>query len=452
MYQGTEYFNATPGALKTVVVEEFPEVLMSTRAYQQSGIINNNGDLVREGGIRYADPEILQMFFFPLISGDPNTALKEAFSLLLTEEMAQKYFGSEDPMSKVLNISDHDYQITGILANIPKNSHFTFDFLTSFNTLFSIRSSGRAGVERWGSNSIWNTFILAQKNIDYKELETKITGLLKKYEGQDSEHQFRLQPLTSIHLHSRVNFDASNVSDIRYIYLFSAIAFLILLLACLNYMNLSTARSVKRAKEVGVRKVVGANKSNLIYQFLRESLLYTIISFVLALILVCSLLPAFGQFVERDLSVNFLYNWKVIIKFIGILFFLSLVSGSYPAIFLSSIQPVRILRSSTKSTSNRSSAFRNSLVVIQFIISIALISCSLTIYSQLKYISNKNIGLPLAYYAMNRWLENFAYRFDLSINVFVISILTTLLIALVTVGYHSIKAALSNPVDCLTYE
>lgn len=391
-YQGTEWFNATPGALKPTVTQEIPEVLMSTRARNRSGIIRHQNSIGRETDIRFADPEFLQMFTFPLISGDPATALIEPFSLLLTEEMVEKYFGLEDPIGEILNIDDRDYTITGVLKSIPENSHFTFDFIASFNTLYSIRSSGREGIEIWGSNNIWNTYILTEKNTNKDVLEAKLRNISKKYKDEDSEHQFRLQPLTSIHLHSNLNFDAPNVSDVRTVYLFSAIGFLVMLIACLNYVNLSTSRSLKRAKEIGIRKVVGAYKINLIKQFFSESLVFVVIAMMLSVFLLTILLPPFGVFINRNLTFNMLFEPSMLLGLVALTFLVGLVSGGYPAFCLSAIKPSVIFRGMKKTTSHQHFDLRNILVVLQFIISIALTICALVVYSQLNFIMKKNIG------------------------------------------------------------
>ena len=392
-YQGTEWFNATPGALKVAVTEEFPEVLKSTRARNRSGIINYKGNVFRETNIRYTDPEFLEMFSFPLIYGERESALKEPFSLLLTEEMSTKYFGDNNPVGKVLNIDNRDYTINGVLKNIPKNSHFTFDFVASFNTLYAVENGRRSAIETWNrGNNVWNTYILTKKDINVRELEEKITGLLKKYRERITEDKFHLQPLTGIHLYSKTNFDAPNISDIRYIYLFSAIAFLIMIIACVNYMNLSTARSVKRAKEIGVRKVVGAYRINLIKQFYGESILFMLIALIISIIIVYLLTPGFSSFIERDLDFYMILNGRMLLGLIVILIFVGLFSGSYPALLLSSFKPIDIIRGILKSGSSRSSRFRNILVLIQFIISVILIVCSMIIFYQLEYIRTANIG------------------------------------------------------------
>ncbi|MCP4727553.1 MAG: ABC transporter permease, partial [bacterium] len=299
-------------------------------------------------------------------------------------------------MGKILKIDDEDYKITGLMYDVPKNSHFTFNFLISFETLY-VLWGGRERVERWNSNNTWGMYIYVQENTNIEELENKLTELRLKNlpddtHGHSINSTFRLQLLTDIHLHSRVNFDEANISDIRYIYLFSAIAFLIMLIACLNYMNLSTARSIKRAKEVGIRKVVGAFRINLIKQFFGESVLFVLIALVLSICFVYLILPFFGSFIERELEFNMLNNIWMYLGISGSLIFVGIISGSYPALFLSSFKPVNIIRGIIRSGSKKSLGFRNTLVIIQFMISVMLIVCSLVVYSQLEYIRNKNLG------------------------------------------------------------
>ncbi len=389
-YQGTEWFNATPGALKSIVTEEVPEVLKAARVPNRGGIIKIDSNLYTEYNIYYADPEFLEMFTFPLISGSPETALIEPYTILLTEDMKKKYFGNENPIGKFLNINNKEYTITGILKNVPKNSHFTFDFLASMATQYSLDRI--ENLEGWRSNDIWNTYLLIQKGSNIIEVENKVTALLKKYKDERNEGMFKLQPLKSIHLHSNVNFDVANVGDIKHVYIFSSIAFLIILIACLNYMNLSTARSVKRAKEVGVRKVVGAYRISIMKQFFSESTLFVLIAFLLAIVLVYLLEPAFGELVGRDLNFSLFSSGGMIIGLISLALVVGLISGSYPAVILSAFKPINVIRGALKSGQSKSSGFRNTLVVMQFTISVILIVCSLIIYNQLDYVQTKNLG------------------------------------------------------------
>ncbi len=395
MYRGTEWFNATPGALKPIVNDAIPEVLRSSRAKQESGIIIHDENIYRESDIRYVDSEFLEMFTYPLIIGDPQTALIEPFSLILTASMAEKYFHDADPMGKILKIGSRDFKITGVMKDVPENSHFTFDFLASFNSLYTTWG-GREHVERWNSNNTWGMYILVSNGIDRYDLEKKLSELRKNHIETDSDYKdesiFKLQKLTEIHLHSRLNFDEANISDIRYIYLFSAIAFLIMMIACLNYMNLATARSVKRSKEVGIRKVVGAFRINLIKQFFGESILFVLFSLVISICTVYAVIPVFSSFIDRGIDFSMLNSPNMYLGILGTLVFVGIVSGSYPALYLSAFKPINIVRGIIKNGAGRSIGFRNSLVVIQFMISVILIVCSLVVYSQLEYIRKKNLG------------------------------------------------------------
>ncbi len=408
--RGTEWKNSVPGALQASVPEEFSEIMMATRVKKWERIIKQDGNLFTESDFRYVNPEFLDIFSFPLIAGDPKTALIEPFSLLITEDMVKKYFGKENPLNKVLNVDGRDYKITGVLKNIPKNSHFTFDFAASFCTIRALVNSPK-WLDGWGGASTWEVYILTKQNIDIKELDSKLTDLLKRNTDTDNENKLRLQPLTSIHLHSKVNFDAPNISDIKYIYLLSVIAVLILLTACFNYMNLSTARSIKRAREVGIRKVVGACRNNLIGQFFGESTLFVIFALIISLIFTYLLIPGFSSFVDLDLNIKMLISGWIITGILGISLFAGLVSGSYPALLLSSFNPVNILKGSFISKSGKSSNFRNILIVFQFTISVVLIICALTTYRQMEFIRTSNLGFQKEHiiysYAPKTLVKNF---------------------------------------------
>ena len=393
IYMGIDWYNSVPGALKATVPEEFDEVLMATRATRRDRTIKQNDNLFIESDFRYVDQEFLDIFSFPLIAGNPKTALSEPFSLVLTEEMAKKYFGNINPMDKVLNINDRDYKITGVLKNIPKNSHFTFNFIAPFKTLYAFKSASQLSpYEGWRTTSPWCMYILTKKKVDIKELEKKVSGLLGKYRKVNKRNKLGLQPLTSIHLHSKVNLDEQNISDIRYIYLLSMIAFLIIVIACMNYMNLSTARSVKRAKEVGVRKVVGAHRKNLIVQFFGESTLFVLFALIVSIILTYMLIPGFSNFTDRDLNLTLLSSGWMIPGIFGIILFVGLISGSYPALLLSSFKPVHILRGIFISKSGGSSKLRIILVVFQFTTTVVLIICALTTSKQMEYIRTSDLG------------------------------------------------------------
>jgi putative ABC transport system permease protein len=395
---GSLGWNATPGLLKSTLLEECPEVENAARLCLWRGIINLRGLFSSgkvsdfETAIYMVDPEFLEIFSFPLVKGDPKTALNDPFSILLTREMAEKYFGSEDPIGKVLNADKtYDYKITGVFENIPANSHVHFDFLISFSTIYSFPEGKEGRVEAWGNHN-YITYLQLAKDADPKKVQARMSDIIKSY-SERYANRFFLDPVTRIHLHSHINLDLEANSDIRIIYLMSAIAFFILLIACFNYMNLSTARSALRCKEVGIRKVVGANRRHLIHQFIGESLFLAVIALGFALLLVKLLLPAFSRFMDRDLHLSmFFMNTALILLISGITLTVGFAAGSYPALFLSGFRPADVLRRALPSDSRKPYRIRNVLVVFQFTISIGLIICTFIIHSQLNYIKKKDLG------------------------------------------------------------
>ena len=274
----------------------------------------------------------------------------------ITRSTAEKYFGMAAPMGKVLNYNNQmDMKITGVMEDVPHNSHFSVDFLCSFQTVedfFGLENL----MNNWGSNN-YSTYLLLPEGYDYMDLQAQLGGFLNKHLQPGSNgrkpaeyNQLTLWPITSIHLHSHLDSEIEANGDIAYVYTFTAIAFLFLVIACINFMNLSTARSVKRGKEVGLRKVMGAYRSMLIRQFLVESLLFAVISLVLALAMVSTLLPWFNNFVQKDLSLSIANNLYYYYLLAGITLFVGLAAGSYPALFLSRFRPANILKAKTRET------------------------------------------------------------------------------------------------------
>ena len=415
VYMGNDWFNVGPGGLKSTLMEEYPEVIYSTRAKREGGYIYHNNNIFEERSIFFVDPEFFKIFSFPLISGDPETAVKEPFSMLITQRIAKKYFGNEDPVGKIINVDkEYYFEVRGVLDNCPENSHFTFDILASFNSLYTAYG-GKDRIETWNrGNDSWNTYIQLPENFNPKDLESKFPAMVKKYRGEDSKHEFHLQPLTSIHLHSNINFEIEANGDIRYIYIFSAIAFFIMLIACLNYMNLATARAASRFKEIGVRKVIGAGRRHLIRQFLGESMIFTTAALLTSLILVSLLLPSFGSFINRNLEYNIFSDIPILIYLVCIALCVGSVSGSYPALYMSALKPANVIKGSLSKgiAGKRSSAFRNSLVVVQFVISIVMIVCTLTVYRQLNFIKNSKLG-----FIKNHIVTSYLYDINLRENL-----------------------------------
>jgi len=379
-------FSGVPPILKN----EFSEVMNFVRFDPRLNVLISSGDKkFYEERLFYADASVFEVFTFPLVKGDPETALKEPYSIVLTEKMAEKYFGGEDSMGRTLTIdNEHDYKITGILRKISRNSHIKFDFLASMATL-------EAQEPRYGKMWAWNcySYLLLPEDYSYLDLVKKLPDFIRRHRGEKAaqSYTFSLQPLTSIHLHSHLAYEIEANGDIRYVYIFSAIAFFILLIACINFMNLSTARSANRAKEVGVRKVLGADRIRLAKQFLGESLFLSLMALPIAVALVELFLPAFNVMTGKELRIDYFGNSVVFIGLIGILLFVGIVSGSYPAFFLSTFRPSEVLKGKLRAGS-RSSLFRKVLVVVQFTISIVLIAGTIIIYNQLDFIRNKKLG------------------------------------------------------------
>jgi len=295
----------------------------------------NDKIFYEEGGI-YADSSFFTVFSFPLIQGDPHTALGPAYSIVLTQDMARKYFGDENPMGKHLNLNNsHDYTVTGVMKNVPGNSHLKFDFLCSFETYYAIRNGK---LEEWNNFNNY-TYLLLKKNVDPARFAENFPAFtdhyladLKKMLGNNLN--FFLQPMTDIHLHSNMGYEMAGNSDISYIYIFSSIAFFILLIACINFMNLATARSANRAKEVGMRKVLGADRKSLVKQFLSESMLYSIVSLIIAVALVWAAMPVFSNLAGNKIAFHLNEMSWLIPAFIGFILLSGILAGSYPALSL----------------------------------------------------------------------------------------------------------------------
>lgn len=375
----------TQGPLGPSLKKDFPDIINATRITGRRFRLTYN-DRSFDEVLGMADSSIFEMFTFPLIKGNPATALADPNSIVLTEEMAEKYFGEENPIGKTIQAdNEYDFLVSGVLKKIPDNSHLQFDFIIPF--IFGRELNYT--VDRW-SNSQFRTYVQIQKGIPPQEVIQKISGYLYEKPTIEKDARLNLQPLTRIHLHSHYEFDSAH-GDITYVALFSLVAFFILFIACSNFMNLATARSGNRAKEVGMRKVAGAHRSSIIKQFFGESILLAFIALFFSLIIVKLLLPAFNNLAAKELSLNISGNLLDILILFGIALLTGIISGSYPAIFLSSFQPVKVLKGSLRS-GQQGSVFRKILVVTQFSLTILLIICTGIVYNQLNYLRNKKLG------------------------------------------------------------
>jgi putative ABC transport system permease protein len=385
-----DHFAQTQAPLAPALLNEFPEVLNAVRfARRSEELIASKEKYFWEKGLMLADPSIFEVFTFPLIKGDSKTALNDPNSIVITQRMAQKYFSDEDPIGKILKIGDEgvkDYKVTGILKNIPSNSQLQFDFLISFEN-----QKGNIGWGQWN----YSTYIQLPPNYPAHELEKRLPDLVGKYMGEETRagSTLHLQPLIRIHLHSNLRDDLPTNRDLSHLYIFSGIALLIMMLACINFVNLVTARSTVREKEVGLRKVVGANRLQLILQFLGEAILLSFFSFLLSFVFVEILLPVFNTISGKEMAFHLIHDFPFMITLIGLMFIVGILSGSYPAFVISRFQPVSILRKGFgEKTSVHPSTSRKFLVVAQFAISIMFLFSTALMHQQLRYIRNKNLG------------------------------------------------------------
>jgi len=394
----------SPPAFGPAVEAEYPEIINSVRLNNgTTSLIISYNDKKFRGELQAADPSILEMFTFPLVKGDPATALSEPHSIVMTEKMAEKYFGEEEPIGKILKIeNDYDFKVTGILKNIPLNSTIRFDFLIPLQFLEEIWQN-KNYTKTW-RNFSFQTYIQLQKGIPYKTVDEKLADRLKR-EGEENVDVF-IQPFSRLHLYW-LDMGGGRIQLIR---LFGLIASFVLFIACINFMNLSTARSGNRAKEIGMRKVAGAHRKDVIKQFYGESVLLSLLSFLFALLIVILIVPSFNNLVHKELTLNLENNPVLIFALFIIAIITGIIAGSYPALYMSSFQPVSIIKGATTSGSkSRGAGIRKTLVVVQFTISIVLIIGAIVVYRQLEFMRNKNLGFDkehLVYIPVNGELVN----------------------------------------------
>ena len=355
-------------------------------------VFERGAKIFEEKAVFYADSTLLQVFSFPLINGDAETALTRPDAVLITEDMAKKYFGNEDALGKILKRDNKDnVVVTGVLKNIPANSHLQFDFIMPMSAI--AHTDWRLRDNVWASYDFYD-YIQLDEN--FKATSAALAALTRQANKIVAEHikentpNITLQPLADIHLRSDYHSSLPGQGNIQYVNTFFLVALFILVIACINFMNLATARSARRAKEVGLRKVVGAGRTELIGQFLGESLFISFIALLIAVSIVYLLLPAFSTLAGKQLSIQ-LVDGKLIALLLGIALFTGLISGSYPALYLSGFKPVQVLKGNMKMKGGNLN-LRNGLVVVQFVVSIVLLSGTAVVYRQLNYIRNRDIG------------------------------------------------------------
>ena len=370
----------------------------SVRLLPSGGSLISYEDIhLEQEGVFFAEPTLFDIFSFEVVKGDKSTMLTEPNSIIISESFANIYFKGIDPIGKTMRYDDMlDVKVTGVTKDVPRNSHFHFDCLISFITVENF--FGRENMMgNWGSNN-YATYILLKEGYDPNELESQFPEFLNRHIQSDNSDvkasdwtRLNLWPLESIHLHSHLDTELETNGNFTFVIIYGAIALFILLIACINFMNLSTARSLKRSKEVGLRKVMGAYRINLFNQFIAESVIYSFLAVIIAIIISALVLPYFNNFIEKDLELALLVQPQQLIVFILIVLLSGLIAGSYPAVFLSSFHPVKVIKGTLtdkKSTLN----FRHVLVVFQFLISIILVIGVGVINDQLQFVKSKELG------------------------------------------------------------
>lgn len=391
-FTGESTLNAavSSGPSAPSLMEQFPEVENFARTDFEYTKFYEREKKIQIDHVLFADNSLLELFDFKLISGDRSTALLEPYTAVVTEETAHKLFGNDDPIGKILK-GKKEYRITGVLKNIPGNSHLQFDMLLSMAEKVNKKSDN---IHVWQTFN-FRSYLLLNDKADPKVLESKLPEFVQQhFSALTGKIELYLQPLQDVHLHSTdIQYDNlnSNKSDIAYVYIFASIALVILLIACINFMNLSTARSARRATEVGIRKVVGANRRQLIYQFIGESLIIVTFALLVAVVVIEITRPVLSSFFNSASSIDILDDWTLLIVYIGIIISVSLLAGGYPAFILSTFRPKETSKGFTN-PGGKGEFLRKLLVASQFVVAIILLTGAVFIGRQMQYIQNKNLG------------------------------------------------------------
>jgi putative ABC transport system permease protein len=412
IYRVTRVFYAENGAetihlssiappLGPLLQNAFPDIQKVTRLIPNGiTILHYKDKLFNEKNAFYADEHFFDFFNVDVTEGDKNSALNDPYNIIMTKEVARKYFGDQDPINKtvILDNNKHEYKVAGIFKPFPTNSHLHPDILLSFSTLKDSTIYGENMLETNFGNNVFYTYILLPPHYNLDLIKRQIPAFLDKYvplQGttvpMSEQTGLDFQKLTDIHLKSQLDDEIEQNGDVKRVYVFSLIALFILLVACINYMNLSTARSVLRAKEIGVKKAIGASRKEIIRQFLVESVMVAWVAFILSIICYVVLLPYINKLSHLDLTFNSLFGWHLLLLILLLPLLIGLISGIYPAVFLSSFVPVKVLKG-LPSVGRSAVSFRKFLVVVQFFVSIVLITATIVVFQQLKYMQNKELG------------------------------------------------------------
>jgi putative ABC transport system permease protein len=377
-------FDVTSSPLGKTLKQEFPEVKNYARQYWTIDRLFNFGDVSVKAKGNDVDKGFLTMFSFSFLQGSPQHALDGVTDIVITKHLANKIFGKADPMNKIIKLENkNSYKVTGVLNDLPNNTTFDFEYLVSLAANENTYTNGS-----WGDNS-YNTYIQLQPNVNIDQFAKKIKNVVKSHDPKNELEVF-LHPMTQWRLYSTFENGKVVGGRIEIVHLLLGIAGILLLIACINFMNLSTARSQKRAREVGVRKVIGAGRLSLISQFLSESILITFIAGLVSIILVELCLPAFNQLTGKALVINF-FDPAFLLTFFGFIFITGLLAGSYPAFFLSGFRPVKVLKGTFKDTQKLISP-RKVLVVVQFTVAIVLVVATIVVYRQIEFAQSRDIG------------------------------------------------------------
>ncbi len=412
-YPGSDepMFSMNPPALAQALVDNYPEIKEAARLRNvKSSVVQYGEKRFNEDNLVFVDPTFLKMFSISFIKGNANTALSNTSSVILTQKTAEKYFGNEDPLGKIIRVNNHlDFMVTGVIKNIPHNSHLKINFLLPFK---AIKNFGYT-LEGWDSYA-HTTYVLLNKGADYREVSKKIENTIIQNQ-KDANIFISLQPVTDIHLYSQNIWGIGGTGDITQVYIFSIIALLILLLACINFINLTTARAGNRAKEIGMRKVVGARRKEIVYQFFLESIIYSFAALIISIILILDLLPVFNSISGKELTFEFQNDLGILLLAVGVALITGIISGSYPAFILSRFNPVKVLKGRS-GLGLRNKNFRKPLVIFQFSLTIFLIIGTVVVNRQLHFIENKNLGFNKEHVICINLQGNLPQKLDLIKN------------------------------------
>ncbi|HEX7844509.1 MAG TPA: FtsX-like permease family protein [Chitinophagaceae bacterium] len=410
-------------AFGPLLLNDFKEIESMTRTLQlNQTAVKYEDNIITESNMYCADDKFFEFFKADVLKGNPKKALADPYCVVMEEETAKKYFGNEDPVNKVIKINVGgfiDFKVTGIYKAFPSNTHFHPEILASFKTLDDTLIYGKENLRTSFSNNSFFTYIRLPQHYDPKKLETQFPAFIDRNMPIPDNAKFKsskgtslaLQKLTDIHLRSHTDYEAEENGDIKRVYIFSVIALFILLIACINYMNLSTARSALRAREIGVRKVVGAERKQIMLQFLSESVLVTWIAMILAFGLTALLLPWMNDLSGQHLSMSALLKWQIILPILLAPFVVGVLSGLYPSLFMSSFKPIWVLKGIFR-TGKSNISFRKVLVVLQFTVSIILIIATGIVFTQMRYMQKKSLGFDKEHIITMPYVTDLNDKFD----------------------------------------